>query len=69
MVSPDPKQRSARSATILLVLSTVGLVLHLVITFYPNLNIVMLAPAITWVIELPKSKNPFNVRIRPYSSC
>lgn len=68
MISPDPKRQSARGATTLLVIFLVGLVLHLVTVFYPHPNSMAVAPAISWVIYLPKIKNLFDINIRPYSS-
>ena len=62
--SPEPIQRPAR---ILLILFLIGLVLRLVTTFHPHLNVTVVAPAISWVIGVPKSKNPFDIEIRPYS--
>lgn len=72
MIGPDPKQRSARSATILLLIFLVGLGLNLVTLFHPHLNTTAVASAISWVIDvidLPKIKNPVDIYIRPYSSC
>ena len=70
MIGQDPKKRSARSATILLLIFLVGLGLRLVTVFHPHRNTTAVAPAISWVLvtELPKIKNPFDVKIRPYSS-
>ena len=67
MASPDPKQRLARSTSILLGLFLAGLVLRLVTVFYPSLSITVLAPAISWVTRLPESGKPIDVKIRPYS--
>ena len=70
MVSPAPKKRLLGGATMLLVIFLVGLVLQLVTVFYPHLdlNTTAVAPAISWVIDLPQSKNCFDRKIRPYSS-
>ena len=70
MLGQDPKKRSARSETILLLMFLVGLVLSLVAVFHPHLNTTAVAPAISWVLvtDLPKIKNPFDVKIRLYSS-
>ena len=70
VISPDPIKWSARSATILLLIFLVGLGLSLVTVFHPHLNTTALAPAISWVLlnDLPKTKNPSDVKIRPYSS-
>lgn len=70
MVSPAPKKRLLGGATILLVIFLVGLVLQLVTVFYPHLdlNTTAVAPAISWVIDLPQSKNNFDRKIRLYSS-
>ena len=65
--SPNPKQRSARSTSILLGLFLAGLVSRLVTVFYPSLGITVLAPAISWVIRLPESEKRVNIKIRPYS--
>lgn len=68
-IGQDPKKRSARSATILLLIFLVGLGLSLVTVFHPHLNTTAVAPAISWVLvtDLPKIKNPFDVKIRPSS--
>ena len=68
MVSTDSKQRSTRSATLLLVLFLVGLALHLVTVFYPHLNITAAAPAISWVNNFLEYKNTFDTKIRSCSS-
>ena len=65
MASPDSKQRSARSTTILLGLFLAGLVLRLVTVFYPSLSITVSAPAISWVTRLPESEKPIDIKIRP----
>lgn len=69
-ISSDPKKRSARSSTILLLIFVVGLGLSLVTVFHPHLNTTALAPAISWVLvtEFPNRMNPSDVRIRLYSS-
>lgn len=70
MVCPDPKKRSLGGATFLLGIFLVGLVLQTVTVFYPHLNVkkTAVAPAISWVMDLPQSKNVFDTNIRPYSS-
>ncbi len=68
MISPDPKKWSARGSKILLAIFLAGLLLHLVTVFYPHLNTTALAPAVSWVNDLPQSKNISNMEIRPYSS-
>ena len=68
MASPDSKKRLARSANVLLLNFLAGLVLHLVTMFYPYLKISLVAQAISWVIGVPESKNPVDLKARPYSS-
>lgn len=50
MVNPNSRKSSGTNATILLVLSFVGLALHLATFFHPRVDIAGLPPAVSWTL-------------------